>query len=125
MPATADTVRQKLHSFRMDGAEVFRHATRRMGEAMEAVLERCGLDGPAITWLIPHQANLRILQTVAKRIGIPMERVVVNVDRYGNTSAASIPIALHEARSRFRPGDIVGFVAFGGGFSWGATLVRW
>ena len=112
---------------RMAGREVFKNAVRAMEDVVGRVLDDAGLSGEDIKLLIPHQANIRILDNLAGRIGGDPERVYVNVDRYGNTSAASIPIALDEAvrGGRVRPGDLVMLCAFGGGFTWGAQIIRW
>lgn len=124
-PPTPENVRE-LHSIRMEGREVFRNAVVCMTEALQQVLSRAGVGAGDLDLLIPHQANLRIIEAVAKRFGLPMEKVYVNVDRYGNTSAASIPIALDEARraGRISSGSLVGFVTFGAGFTWASALMR-
>ncbi len=125
-PPTAENVAARLHTIHMEGKEVFRHAVTSMTEALKLVLEREGLRGEDLDLLIPHQANLRIIEAVVKRCKMPMEKVYVNVDRYGNTSAASIPIALDELRRSgdLRPGALVGVVTFGAGFTWAAGLIR-
>jgi len=112
---------------RMAGREVFKSAVLTMAEACDEALRRAGVGGDAIDLLVPHQANIRIIESTAKHAGIPMSKVFVNVDRYGNTSAASIPLALAEAvaQGRLVPGMRVLLVAFGGGFTWGSALLRW
>lgn len=112
---------------KMAGREVFKAAVRSMCEAVDAVLSSSGISKDEIDLLIPHQANIRIIESTAKYAGIPMERVWVNVDRYGNTSSASVPVSLHEARSAGKVGDgsLVMMVTFGAGFTWAATLLRW
>lgn len=112
---------------RMEGREVFRHATARMPEAVVEALEANGLGLEDLDLVIPHQANLRISQAVGKALGLPEEKVYNNIQRYGNTTAASIPIALHEAveEGRIRDGDLVCLTAFGSGFTWGSALIRW
>ena len=112
---------------RMEGREVFRHAVVRMAEAVDAALASNGLAPGDIDWLVPHQANLRIIEAMARRLGLPEDRVVVTVDRHANTSAASIPLALSEAvhDQRIRSGDLILMEAMGGGFTWGSALVRW
>lgn len=112
---------------RMEGREVFRHAVVRMAEAIDAALAANGLNPGDIDWLVPHQANLRIIEAMARRLNLPQDRVVVTVDRHANTSAASIPLALCEAvgDQRIRSGDLILMEAMGGGFTWGACLVRW
>ena len=112
---------------RMEGREVFRHAVVRMAEAIDTALEANGLCAGDIDWLVPHQANLRIIEAMARRLNLPEDRVVVTVDRHANTSAASIPLALCEAvgDQRIRSGDLILMEAMGGGFTWGSALVRW
>ena len=112
---------------RMEGKEVFRHAVVRMAEAIDAALEKNGLAAEDIDWLIPHQANYRIIDSVGRRLNLPQERVVITVDRHANTSAASIPLALTHAVSegRINQGELILFEAMGGGFTWGSALLRW
>lgn len=112
---------------RMEGREVFRHAVVRMAEAIDAALAANGLNPGDIDWLVPHQANLRIIEAMARRLNLPQDRVVVTVDRHANTSAASIPLALCEAvgDQRIRSGDLILMEAMGGGFTWGSALLRW
>lgn len=125
-PPTAENVAAGLHSIQMEGKEVFRHAVSSMCNALKQVLEQAELSGGDLDLLIPHQANLRIIEAVAKRFKMPMEKVYVNVDRYGNTSSASIPIALDELRrsGELKEGTLVGLVSFGAGFTWAARLIR-
>ena len=127
MPATHETIEQGLHFIKMRGNEVFKYAVRAMTEMARDALAVAGQDVSDVDLLIPHQANLRIISATAKRLGIPMEKVFVNVNRYGNTSAASVPLALNEARreGRIVDGDLVELVTFGAGFTWGAAVVRW
>lgn len=115
------------HFPRMNGREVFKHATRRFVEAVDEVLEKIGARREEIDLLVPHQANKRISDAVAERLELPAEKIMVNVHKYGNTTAASIPIALSEAvqEGRVQRGDLVVLVAFGSGFTWGATALRW
>jgi 3-oxoacyl-[acyl-carrier-protein] synthase-3 len=110
----------------MEGRDVFRHAVVAMADALQQVLSASGLTVDDLDLLIPHQANLRIIEAVAKRFGAPLDKVYVNVDRFGNTSAGSIPIALDEARrsGRIRRGDTVGLVTFGAGFTWASGILR-
>lgn len=127
LPASAETVATGQHYMYMNGAEVFKFAVRIMGDAAERVLGTCGLGFADVDWYVPHQANYRIIEASARRFGLPMEKVIVNLDRYGNTSAASIPIALWESvrEGKVRSGDVVLAVAFGSGLTWGATVMRW
>jgi 3-oxoacyl-[acyl-carrier-protein] synthase-3 len=110
----------------MNGREVFRHAVHRLAEAVEEALVANGLQRSDISWLVPHQANLRIIDAMGRKLGLPAERVIVTVDRHANTSAASIPLALSEAcrDGRIRKGDLVLMEALGGGLAWGSALVR-
>jgi 3-oxoacyl-[acyl-carrier-protein] synthase-3 len=117
----ADTQRRRF--LKMDGKQVYRHAVRRMTESSQRLLDRAGLTVDDVDRFVAHQANLRILMAVADRLGIPDERRVSNVDRYGNTSAASIPLALADAE--LRPGERILLTAFGSGFTWGSTLMTW
>ena len=125
LPASEDTVRQKQHSIRMNGREVFRFATRVMDRAAREVVERAGLTLDDVDLFIPHQANLRIIRAAARSLGVDEERFFVNLDRYGNTSSASIPIAMCEAIEcgRVKPGDVLVLVAFGAGLTWAAASV--
>jgi 3-oxoacyl-[acyl-carrier-protein] synthase-3 len=126
-PATAETVAQRMHYAKMKGSEVFKVAVRMFAECTEKILSRNGFTADDVSLFIPHQANLRIIEAACKRVHLPMDRVFVNVDRYGNTGAASVYVALEEALAagRIRRGDLVLMAAFGGGFAWGAALVRW
>ena len=126
-PVSHETVDARMHYIKMKGAEVFRFAVKVMGEAAVKALEIAGLSPETVACFMPHQANYRIIEAAAKRAGIPMDRVFVNLEKYGNTSAASIPIALHEAHheGRIKPGDVVVLVGFGAGLTWGASVLRW
>ncbi len=126
-PATEATVRDGKHYIHMDGNEVFRFATRVMGQAATEALEIAGLTTQDVQWIIPHQANYRIITAAARYLKLPIERFVVNVDRYGNTSTASIPIATVEALERglIKAGDRIVMVGFGAGLTWGALAAEW
>ena len=126
-PASAETISQRLHFIHMNGNEVFKFAVKAMGDSASRALENANLAKSAITYLVPHQANIRIIQAAAKRLGLPMDRVIVNLDKYGNTSAASIPLALDEAvkNGDIKNGDILMLVGFGGGLTWGASVLKW
>jgi 3-oxoacyl-[acyl-carrier-protein] synthase-3 len=126
-PASHESVEARQHYLRMQGKEVFKFATKSMVELIEAALERNRLDAGEISLVIPHQVNYRIIEAALKKIAIPEERMFLNLDRYGNTSAASVPIALHEAvlAGKLRRGDLVLLVAFGAGLTWGYSLIRW
>jgi 3-oxoacyl-[acyl-carrier-protein] synthase-3 len=111
----------------MDGKEVFRFATRVMGRAVQEALEQVNMTTNDVQWIVPHQANYRIIETAAKYLKMPLDKFVINVDRYGNTSTASIPIATVEAiqKAQIKPKDKIVFVGFGGGLTWGAMVVEW
>jgi 3-oxoacyl-[acyl-carrier-protein] synthase-3 len=126
-PATAETVAQRMHYAKMKGNEVYKVAVRMFADCAEKILSRNGFTADDVSLFIPHQANLRIIEAACKRVKLPMERVFVNVDRYGNTGAASVYVALEEALAagRIKRGDLLLMAAFGGGFAWGAVLMRW
>lgn len=126
MPVTAEAIDQKLDKLQMNGREVFKLGVRLMPEAAQRVLREADVSVAEIDLLIPHQANLRIIEAVGDRLGVPREKVYINVDKYGNTSAATIIIALDEAirEGRAKPGDLLLFVTFGAGLTWGSTLLR-
>ena len=126
-PATAETVAQRMHFVHMSGNEVFKFAVKIMGEAAIKALKAAGLSAADVDCLIPHQANIRIIQSAAKRLKLPMDKVMVNVNKYGNTSAASIPIALEEAvhGGKIKQGDIVVLVGFGAGLTWASAVIKW
>ncbi|HHV79321.1 MAG TPA: ketoacyl-ACP synthase III [Firmicutes bacterium] len=127
LPASEETVKGRMHFIRMKGNEVFKLAVRAMVRSVDEALEQAGLTRQDIDLVIPHQANRRIIEACAERLGVPDEKVVINIDRYGNTAAASIPIALAEARkaSLLTDGQIVVFVGFGAGLTWGSAVLRW
>ena len=125
-PATPETVQRNEHTITMNGKEVFKIAVRSMEEISRQALIEADVQVSEVSLVIPHQANRRIIVALAERLGIPMERVMVNLEKYGNTSAASIPVALDEAKrqGRIKPGDIVLLNAFGAGFAWGAAVIK-
>jgi 3-oxoacyl-[acyl-carrier-protein] synthase III len=112
---------------RMQGKEVFRHAVEKLAETAHAVLDKAGLTPADVNWIVPHQANIRIIEGTAKKMGLTMDRVVVTVQDHGNTSAASIPLALSvgRARGQIKPGDLIVTEAIGGGLAWGSVVLRW
>jgi 3-oxoacyl-[acyl-carrier-protein] synthase-3 len=124
-PATHETVDCGLHYLQMEGKEVFKHAVRRMESASKEVIDRAGVKESEISWLIPHQANMRIIEAVAKRFEVPMEKVFVTIHKYGNTSASSLGIALDEMlrQNNAKKGDNILLTAFGAGLTWGASLL--
>ncbi len=126
-PITEESLREGRQYVKMVGSEVFKFATRVMGSAMEEALAKAGMTAEDMDLFIPHQANLRIIESASKRLGLPPEKVFVNIQKYGNTSAAAVPIALCEAieEGRVYPGAHLGMVAFGGGLTWAAAVVKW
>jgi 3-oxoacyl-[acyl-carrier-protein] synthase-3 len=127
MPANADTILNKQHTIHMSGREVFRFATRVMGQATKEAVASAQLKFEDIHLVIPHQANLRIIEAAMRGLEVPLAKCFINVERYGNTSTASIPIATCEAvqQGRLQAGDNTVFVGFGAGLTWGAAVVRW
>jgi len=126
-PANEKTVERKLHYLTMKGNEVFKHAVKRMGESALEALKRAGLDKSQVDYLIPHQANLRIIDATGERLNLPKEKIVANIHKYGNMSVATIPVALHELaeEGKLQKGKIIVMVAFGAGFTWAAAVYRW
>jgi 3-oxoacyl-[acyl-carrier-protein] synthase-3 len=127
IPPSAASVASKDHFVKMNGREVYKHAVRNMTAAAKIALEANALPAAAISWVVSHQANIRIIEGVSERVGIPMERFYINVDRYGNTSSASVPTALDEAveTRKIKDGDLLLFSALGGGLTWASAVVRW
>ena len=126
-PISEKVVAERSHFMKMSGREVFKAAVLAMADATDEAMRRAGVTADQIDLLVPHQANIRIIEATAKHAGMPMSKVMVNVDRYGNTSSASIPLALDQAEreGRIGPGSLVLLVAFGAGFTWGSAVVRW
>jgi 3-oxoacyl-[acyl-carrier-protein] synthase III len=126
-PSTAETVSKKMHYVHQDGQTVYKFAVRKMVETSERLLSRNGISVDEVAWLIPHQANKRIITSTAERMGLPLEKVVINIDRYGNTTAGTIPLAMGTAHQegRLHKGDLVLVASVGAGFTVGACLLRW
>ena len=126
-PTSADTVRNKMHNLYQDGKTVFKYAVSEMSNATEQIIQRNSIDTKNLKYLVPHQANKRIIDATAKRINLPKEKVMNNIEKYGNTTAGSIPIALTEAwqEGKIKSGDLIVLAAFGSGFTWGSTIIRW
>jgi len=124
-PASSPTIQEKQHFLKMNGKEVFKHAVRRMEASCKECLEKAGLKEQDVSWLIPHQANLRIMEAISKRFNVPWENVYKTIHKYGNTSASTVPIALHELDSQkmINENENLLLVAFGGGLTWGASLI--
>jgi 3-oxoacyl-[acyl-carrier-protein] synthase-3 len=124
-PASAETLAAKEHYIYQEGQSVFKFAVVGMADVAYELLQRNNLTGDDIAWLVPHQANKRIIDATANRMGIPSEKVMLNIMRYGNTTSATIPLCLWEWENKLKKGDNLVLAAFGGGFTWGATLVKW
>ena len=124
-PASAETVANREHYVYQEGQAVFKFAVKGMADISAELLERNQLTGNDISWLVPHQANLRIIDATANRIGLPREKVMINIQKYGNTTAGTIPLCLWEWEKKLHKGDRIVLAAFGGGFTWGATLLTW
>ena len=124
-PASVETVLAKEHFIFQEGQPVFKAAVKGMADAAYDLLQRNHLTGDDIAWLVPHQANKRIIDATANRMGLPAEKVMINIQRFGNTTAGTIPLCLWEWESQLHKGDNIVLAAFGGGFTWGATLVKW
>lgn len=124
-PSSAETVANKEHYIFQEGQAVFKFAVKGMADVSAELLERNNLTGDDIAWLVPHQANLRIIDATANRMGLTKEKVMINIQRYGNTTAGTIPLCLWEWENKLHKGDKIVLAAFGGGFTWGATLLEW
>ena len=124
-PATAETVAAREHFAYQEGQAVFKFAVKGMADVSAELLERNHLTGDDIAWLVPHQANLRIIDATAKRMGLAKEKVMINIQKYGNTTAATLPLCLWDWENQLKKGDKIVLAAFGGGFTWGATLLTW
>ena len=124
-PATAETVANKEHFVYQEGQAVFKFAVKGMADVSAELLDRNNLTGDDIAWLVPHQANKRIIDATADRMGLSHEKVMLNIQRYGNTTAATLPLCLWEWKQQLNKGDNIVLAAFGGGFTWGATLLKW
>lgn len=126
LPASHETVEKRLHYTNMDGNEVFKFAVKALPEAVKRVTEKCDIKLSDIDWLIPHQANIRIIESASKKLGIPDDKVVVTIDRYGNNSSASIPIAIdsYVRDKKIKNGDVLALVGFGSGLTWGSSVIK-
>lgn len=124
-PATAETVAAREHYAYQEGKAVFKFAVKGMADVSAELLERNNLTGDDIAWLVPHQANLRIIDATANRMGLAKEKVMINIQKYGNTTAATLPLCLWDWENQLNKGDKIVLAAFGGGFTWGATLLTW
>ncbi len=124
-PTSAETVAAKEHYVYQEGRTVFKHAVRGMSETLTQVMERNNLTKDSVNWVIPHQANMRIITSVANTIDFPMEKVIVNIQKFGNTTSGTLPLCLWEWENKFKKGDNILFTAFGGGFTWGTVYFKW
>ena len=124
-PASAETVATKQHFLQQDGKTVFKFAVSNMADAAAQILERNQLSHQDIQYLVPHQANKRIIDATATRVGVDQEKVLTNIEHYGNTTAATLPLLLSDYEHQFKKGDNLIFAAFGGGFTWGASWLKW
>jgi len=125
LPAALRTVRNRLHYVYQEGRQVFKHAVVQMAAVSEALMKKHGLTADDIAFFVPHQANRRIIEAAAQRLGLPMEKVMLNIDRYGNTTSATLPLCLYDYESQLKKGDNLILATFGGGFTWGALWLRW
>jgi len=124
-PASHETVDAKEHFVFQEGQAVFKVAVSKMADVSVEIMEKNGLNSDTLTWLVPHQANMRIIEAVARRMGMPKEKVMINIEKYGNTTAATIPLCLWEWESQLKKGDNIILSAFGGGFTWGSIYLKW
>jgi 3-oxoacyl-[acyl-carrier-protein] synthase-3 len=125
MPPTAETVAKRLHYVHQEGAAVYKFAVARMAEVATELMQRNCLTSDQVDWLVPHQANRRIIEATAERMKLPFERVMITIQKYGNTTAATIPLCLWDYEAKLKPGDRLICVAFGGGFTWGGVYLTW
>lgn len=124
-PASMETVTNKEHFVYQEGRTVFKHAVKGMVTTVQSIMERNNLSADDVTWVVPHQANIRIIQSVSDMLDFPMEKVMNNIAKYGNTTAATLPLCLWDYESQLKKGDNIILTAFGGGFTWGATYLKW
>ena len=124
-PATVETVMAKEHFVYQEGQTVFKFAVTNMAQVAYDIMQRNGLNGDDVTWLVPHQANKRIIDATRERMGLPEEKVMINIQRYGNTTNGTLPLCLWEWETKLKKGDTIILAAFGGGFTWGATYLKW
>jgi 3-oxoacyl-[acyl-carrier-protein] synthase-3 len=124
-PATAETVEKKMHFVKQEGKQVFKFAVTNMAEVSAEIMEKNNLTSDDVDWLVPHQANLRIIDATANRMGLPKEKVMINIQKYGNTTAGTLPLCLWDYEKQLKKGDTLILSAFGGGFTWGAVYIKW
>ncbi|MEN9303268.1 MAG: hypothetical protein RL264_1697 [Bacteroidota bacterium] len=124
-PPSIKTVEERLHFVKQEGKQVFKFAVTNMAEVSAEIMEKNNLNADDVAWLVPHQANLRIIDATAERMGLPREKVMINIEKYGNTTAATLPLCLWDYENQLKKGDNIILSAFGGGFTWGAVLIKW
>lgn len=125
LPASQETIDKRLHYVYQEGKTVFKHAVKGMVSSVQDVLVRNGLSADDLQWVVPHQANMRIITSVSDELGVPLDRVMINIQKYGNTTSGTLPLCLWEWEDKLKKGDNLVLTAFGGGFTWGATLLKW
>lgn len=124
-PASIETIEQRLHYVKQEGQQVFKFAVTNMAEVSAEIMEKNNLTSEDVDWLVPHQANLRIIDATANRMGLPKEKVMINIQKYGNTTAGTLPLCLWDYEKQLKKGDNIVLSAFGGGFTWGAVYLKW
>ncbi|HQI42862.1 MAG TPA: 3-oxoacyl-[acyl-carrier-protein] synthase III C-terminal domain-containing protein, partial [Dysgonamonadaceae bacterium] len=124
-PATHETVEKKEHTVRQDGKTVFKYAVKNMADVSVEIMQKNNLSKDDVDWLVPHQANMRIIDAAIDRTGLPRDKVMINIEKYGNTSAGTIPLCLWEWEPKLKKGDNIILTAFGAGFTWGAVYLKW
>jgi 3-oxoacyl-[acyl-carrier-protein] synthase III len=124
-PASKETIDNRMHYIYQEGKQVFKHAVTNMADVSHEIMVKNNLTGDDVTWLVPHQANLRIISATANRMNIPSEKVMINIQKYGNTTAGTIPLCLWEWEKKLNKGDNLILAAFGGGFTWGSVYLKW
>lgn len=124
-PPTIETIEQRLHYVKQEGQQVFKFAVTNMAEVSAEIMEKNNLKSEDVDWLVPHQANLRIIDATANRMGLPKEKVMINIQKYGNTTAGTLPLCLWDYENQLKKGDNIVLSAFGGGFTWGAVYLKW
>ena len=124
-PASTETIEKRMHFVRQEGKQVFKFAVTNMAEVSAEIMEKNNLTSETVDWLVPHQANLRIIDATAKRMGLPSEKVMINIQKYGNTTAGTLPLCLWDYEKQLKKGDTLILSAFGGGFTWGSVYLKW
>ena len=125
LPASAETVANKKHYVFQDGKTVFKFAVSNMADVSEKIMNRNNLTGEDVDWLVPHQANKRIIDATSKRMNLPSEKVMMNIHKYGNTTSGTLPLCIYDYEKQLKKGDNLVFASFGGGFTWGAIYLKW